>query len=234
MNNDNHEQEQNKTDDKSVISVIKQIFSKKWVWYVIIGMLAVIVTSIAISLIISAAKKPRENNGRIDIPPAFETKVEVTKIAVKIENIIKQSNLSVLSFPFEGTVEWTHGEDKVGFINYAGYASIGIDFGNVEVDEPNQNNEIIIHVPKVKVTSYSTEKSKFKYIYTSNEMKKTYGTQSYEGEAYSICNNNMLDHISSNEYIKDTAQKYVSDLIHALTDSILEAEGLKCVIEIGG
>ena len=64
-------------------------------------------------------------------------------------------------------------------------------------------------------------------------MKKTYGTQSYENEAYKLCNENMLEHVNNNTFAKETAQKYVSDLIHGLTDPILEAENLKCVIEIG-
>ncbi len=235
MNNKEYKPNDN---NDSVRSAVKSVFSKKWVWYVIIGLAASIIMIIAVSSILSSVAKYRKHDSdgggnAFTIPPINETHVEIKKINLRITDVLNQSKLSVITVPFEGMVEWNHDEDKVGYIYYEGEIKLGVDFSATEVQEP-ENGIVTINLPKIEITSLTTDKSTFKYIYTNKDMKKKYSDQAYELEAYYLCNENIKDYINSETNSIELAENYVCDLVRAMTDPILESEGLQSNIVFKG
>lgn len=156
--------------------------------------------------------------------------IVLTKSA--LEKIVKTSELSTAEVVYNSVLK-VHNEKKPEqvdyFVSYDATVKVGIDFEEIEVDEPDTDNKIItVRIPKMKITEVNVDPGSLDFIF-NNKKLNTYETSV---QAQKLCGTDAEKKAMSNEQIMELARENTESLIKGLIEPLVEQLDEKYTVNV--
>lgn len=138
-----------------------------------------------------------------------------------LEKVVKSSSLSTYETVYNGVAEVKNKEnsDEIDYyVTYEATVKAGLDFDQIVITKNEQEKQIIVSLPEIKLYEPIVAIEKIDYIINNKKIDK----QGLISEAYSVCINDVKQESSKQSAIFKYAQKNAENLIEGLLSPFVE------------
>lgn len=136
-----------------------------------------------------------------------------------ITKVVKDSTLNTIEYPLNSfkAVDINDDGNIDYYIVYDGTVKAGFDIKEINVSEPNENNEITITLPQIKFTDFKVENIR------TIIMSKKVDSEAIAATERDMAYEDLKAKADGNKYIKEAATKNAESFEKQLVESVLEA-----------
>ena len=156
------------------------------------------------------------------VPPLFIKQKEVTVVTTAaLERIVELDELSTLSSVYNGIAQGPskkNPEETGYYVSYEAKVKAGIDFSEVLVSLDEENQNIIVKVPPVKITEIEVDITSLDYIFLDNACD----VPAVSAEAYRVCEQDVREESEAQQAIYELAEQNAKNTLTALVQPLIE------------
>lgn len=191
-----------KTKQKPIVPI--GILKHKFIW-ILAAVLLVTAVGIGVGhILVPASPKPPEV---ITVPT--------------LEKIIILSDLSTSTSVYNGIAEVCDPEDpeKVDYyVSYEAKVKAGIDFSAITIDVDQENKQVIISLPEVRLTDVIVDIASMDYIFFDDSAN----TSTVSEQAYKACEADVQAESQNQDQILELARQNAENAVLALVDPFVK------------
>lgn len=152
--------------------------------------------------------------------PASPKPPEVITVPT-LEKIINLSDLSTSTSVYNGIAEVCDPEDpeKVDYyVSYEAKVKAGIDFSAITIDVDQENKQVIISLPEVRLTDVIVDIASMDYIFFDDSAN----TSTVSEQAYKACEADVQAESQNQDQILELARQNAENAVLALVDPFVK------------
>lgn len=189
-----------------------------------VAILAVISLSIVAGVYLSITHSGREGKDQSVVTKT--TLMEVLEI----------SELSTITYTYNGivpgydTLNTTENRELSYYVSYEGTVKAGIDFSKIDIEIGEENKEIKVTLPKVKILDTIVDESSLEYIHKKSQSDSK--GQNYK-IAFQLCSEDLRKKTEGDKTLLELAKSNAESAVTALLEPWIEQmeEGYHIVVE---
>lgn len=142
-----------------------------------------------------------------------------------LERIVSTSNLSTYEAVYNGITSVAAEDDPeeiLYYVSYCGTIKAGFDFEQIDIQIDEQNKQVLVALPLVKITDVFVDIASMEYIFMDDDAN----TETVSGEAYRACVDDATMESVEQPAIRQLAKQNAQNVLSALLEPfVAQMEG---------
>ena len=182
--------------------------------FIVIGCLAFLIISV---LVIGMKFKSKEGENSV-----------ISEASLK--QVLEIDELSTLEYFYNSiATKNVESSEKVEYhVRYEGTVRLGIEFEDISIEINEDNKEIKVKIPEVKIIDHKVEPETLDFIF----LKDKYETESVLAEANELCNADLKSKVEDSSSLFDLARENAVSSIEALLRPWIEQVDAEYVVTV--
>ena len=179
---------------------------KKILRYVLVAVLGALIALGGVTWLRTRDREPQQ--------PAVRT---VSKASLL--KAIEIGDLTSIEYFYNSVAKVTEGSDLKYYVAYEGTVRLGVAFADIRVDVDDDQKQIVISVPKVRVQDYVVNAGSMDFIFANRKFE----TETVAAEGYSACLADLKTSAESDAGLFEQAQENLEGVLRKMTEPWLLA-----------